>query len=308
MRPELPLAMALVTDGAETSTAGVLRDAGVDVVGLLGPEPLESLAWAAEAGARRAYPEMGALLSDEVEAVCIEVGVPSSDVVARHVVGAGLHLLLARPQTAGVDALRDVADAAEDADVAHAVAMDGRAWAAAQHVQRAMPALGRLRQVTVLDAPEGDAGRAEVVDLVLRWCGDVLAVCADPTAMPAPELTPGADVTLALLTGSGATVLVHERPGGVLSSARITLVGSAMRVLVSGRVVRRQDANGVRDVTLPAPPSRSGLIEATYDVLRAAEFADAGLVRGATLHDLLAVVRVLDAIETSTRHGGWIEL
>jgi hypothetical protein len=103
-------------------------------------------------------------------------------------------------------------------------------------------------------------------------------------------------------------VLVHERPGGVLSSARITLVGSAMRMLVSGPVVRRQDANGVRDVTLPAPPSRSGLIEATYDVLRAAEFADAGLVRGATLHDLLAVVRVLDAIETSTRQGGWIEL
>ncbi|HMA46391.1 MAG TPA: Gfo/Idh/MocA family oxidoreductase [Frankiaceae bacterium] len=305
-RPGLPLATAVVTDGADARAAPLLRRAGADVVGLLGPDPLESLAWAAEAGAARAYADLGALLSDRVEAVCVDLAPPASDVVARQAAGAGLHVLLARPRTAGAEALREVVTAAVETDVAHAVAFEGRAWPAVAHAGRTAAALGRLRQVTLLDMPAGETGRAEVVDLVLRWCGDVLAVCADPAAMPAPALAPGAPVTFALLTASGATVLVVERDGRRLRDSRICLSGAGGRVAVRRDLVCVQDAGGRREE--PSPRPRPALLPAAHDLVRRACPAGAGAARGATLADLLAAVRVLEAAEVSAATGGWVEL
>ncbi|WP_131769251.1 Gfo/Idh/MocA family oxidoreductase [Candidatus Protofrankia californiensis] len=307
--PDLPGAMALVTDGSDRTTAPVLRDAGVDVVGLLAPEPLESLAWAAEAEAPRAYADLVAMLSDEIEAVCIEMAPPGSDVIARRSVEAGLHVLLSRPMTADPDALRAVADLAEESDLAHVVAMDGRAWPAAWHVQASMASLGRITQVTMLAAPAGQSGRAEIIDLVVRWCGEVLAVCANPDAMPAARLTADAPVTLALLSASGATALVNERPDGRLETTTITICGTGGRMVVQGRRVLRQDADGMRDLLMrEVPGMRPGLIEATYDVVRVTELNDPALVRGATFHDLLTIARLLSAADASEESGCWVEL
>ena len=301
--------MALATDGADSSTAGVLREAGAEVVGLLAPEPLESLAWAAEAEVPRAYSDLVALLSDDVEAVCIEMSPPASDVVARHAAEAGLHVLLARPATAEVEDLRAVADLAEEADLAHVVALDGRAWPASWHVQACVPALGRLTQMTVVGAPGGPLGRVEIIDLAVRWCGEVLAVCADPDSMPAAALTPDAPVTLALLAASGATVLINERMGGELPTATITICGELGRIVVQGRRIRRQDADGVRDIWMPTVPvERPGLVEATYDVVRATELDNSRVVRGATFHDLLTATRLQAAATASRLRGGWVEL
>ncbi|MCK9921661.1 dehydrogenase [Frankia sp. AgPm24] len=269
-QPDLPLAMALVTDGSQSTTTGVLRDAGVDVVGLLAPEPLESLAWAAE---------------------------------------AGLHVLLAGPASPADEVLRAVADLAEEADLAHVVALDGRAWPTATHVAATVASLGRLTQVTVVGAPTGPGGRVEMVDLATRWCGEILAVCADRTAMPASALAPDAPVTLALLTASGATVLVNERMNGALDTATITVCGQRGRLVVQGRQVRHQDERGVQELVLPAATThRPGLREATCDVVRATELEDPRLVRGATFHDLLAANRLLAAASTSHQRGGWVEL
>jgi hypothetical protein len=306
---QLPITAALVTDGSERMTASVLREAGLDVVGLLAPEPLESLAWAAEAGAPRAYGDLGALLSDNLEAVCIELAPPASDLVARRAAEAGLHVLLVRAATGDPAALRAVADAAEEADLTHVVAFDDRAWPAALHVQTEVPTLGRLTQMTVLGAPSGPLGRAEILDLTARWCGDVLAVCADPAGMPARLLTPTAPVTLALLTASGATVLVHEQMGGRLATATFTLCGQAGRMVVEGRQVRRADHDGVRTVWMPEQVSeRPGLVEATCDLVRGVELDDPAMVRGATVHDLLTVTRLQDAARRSRDGGGWVEL
>ncbi|ABW16540.1 oxidoreductase domain protein [Parafrankia sp. EAN1pec] len=308
-QPDLPVAMALVTDGSERSTADVLRDAGVDVVGLLAPEPLESLAWAAEAKAPRAYSDLIALLSDDIEAVCIEMSPPASDIVARRAAEAGLHVLLAKPATAEAEALRAVADIAEDADLAHVVALDGRAWPAAWHVQASVHSLGRLSQITVVGAPSGPIGRAEIIDLTLRWCGEILAVCADPGSMPATTLTPDAPVTLALLAANGTTVLINERMGGEIATATVTVCGEAGRMVVQGRRVRRQDGTGIRDLWMPTVPAeRPGLVEATYDVVRATELNDPALVRGATFHDLLTATRLQVAAAASHKRGGWVEL
>jgi predicted dehydrogenase len=304
-----PITAALVTDGAERLTASVLRDAGLDIVGLLAPEPLESLAWAADAGAPRAYGDLGALLSDELEAVCVELAPPASDLVAQRAAEAGLHVLLVRAVTGDPAALRAVADVAEDADLTHVVAFDDRAWPSALHVAASVPTLGRLTQLTVVGAPSGPTGRAEILDLTTRWCGDVLAVCADPAGMPARRLTAAAPVTLALLTASGATVLVHEQMGGRLTEATFTLCGDVGRIVVEGRRVRRADEAGVRTVWTPAPVSeRPGLVEAAYDLVRAVELDDPAMVRGATVHDLLTVTRLQEAARRSRTGGGWVEL
>ncbi|CAO5160958.1 putative dehydrogenase [Frankia sp. AiPs1] len=308
-QPELPLTMALVTDGSQSTTAAVLRDAGVDVVGLLAPEPLESLAWAAEADVPRAYVDLLALLTDDIEAVCVETRPPGADIVAQRAAESGLHVLLAGPAGAADEALRAVADLAEEGDLAHVVALNGRAWPTATHVAATVGTLGRLTQMTVVGAPTGPDGRVEIIDLVIRWCGEILAVCADRTAMPAPILTPDAPVTLALLTASGATVLVNERMDGALDTATITVCGQDGRLVVRGRQVRRQDEHGVRDLILPAATTaRPGLMEATYDVVRATELDDTRLVRGATFYDLLAANRLLAAAGTSHLRGGWVEL
>jgi predicted dehydrogenase len=218
-------------------------------------------------------------------------------------------VLLAGPATEEAEALRTVADLAEEADLAHVVALDGRAWPAATHVAATVPTLGRLTQMTVVGAPTGPAGRVEIIDLAMRWCGDILAVCADPAAMPAPTLTPDAPVTLALLAASGATVLINERMGGHLDTATITVCGDEGRIVVQGRRVRRQDGAGVRDLVMPTvPTSRPGLLEATYDVVRATELDDSRLVRGATFHDLLTANRLMVAAQTSRQRGGWVEL
>ncbi len=308
-QPDLPLAMALVTDGSDSTTAGVLRAAGVDVVGLLAPEPLESLAWAAEAGVPRAYADPLAMLTDDLEAVCVDTRPPGSDIIARRSAEVGLHVLLAGPASAEAETLRAVADLAEEGDLAHVVALDGRAWPAATHVAATVSSLGRLTQLTVVGAPTGPNGRVEIVDLITRWCGEVLAVCADPAAMPAATLTPDAPVTLALLTASGATVLINERMNGHLDTATITVCGEEGRVVVQGRRIRRQDTDGVRDLMMPAAATaRPGLMEATCDVVRVTELDDARLVRGATFHDLLAANRLIAAAGTSQRRGGWVEL
>ncbi len=225
------------------------------MVGLLAPEPLESLAWAAEAGVPRAYADLLALLSDDIEAVCVEMPPPGSDIVARRAAEIGLHVLLAGPATAEAETLRAVADLAEEADLAHVVALDGRAWPAATHVAATVPSLGRLTQMTVVGAPTGPTGRVKIIDLTMRWCGE-----------------------------SG-------------------------RIVVQGHRVRRQDDTGVHDLLMPTPPTaRPGLMEATYDVVRATELDDARLVRGATFHDLLTANRLIAAARTSHQRGGWIEL
>ncbi len=176
-------------------------------------------------------------------------------------------------------------------------------------MQASVSSLGRITQVTVLAAPAGPSGRAEIIDLVGRWCGEVIAVCAHPAAMPAASLAADAPVTLALLSSNGATVLVNERPGGRLDTATITICGTDGRIVVQGRRVLRQDWDGTRDLLMrDVPGVRPGLVEATYDVVRVTELNDSALVRGATFYDLLTIARLLASADVSRAGGGWVEL
>jgi hypothetical protein len=137
---------------------------------------------------------------------------------------------------------------------------------------------------------------------VLRLCGEVIAVCASASAMPAHELSADAPVTLALLTSSGATVLASESPRSAYESAQLTFVGSKGRVVISQRELRLSDLSGVRElpVAAPAHPVRLAA-EGLRDELSGMRSAAAGL------GDLLAVARVIELAARSYECDGWVE-
>lgn len=289
--------VALVTDGGSRVPAAALAAAALQVTGLLGPDVLESLAWAAEEGLPRAYADLPALLADDIDAVAIDVPPPRSDLLLDAAVRAGLGVLLTVPHTSDPDRLLRVLMAAEEADLPHAVAMTGRADAAFAAVSEQLPALGPLRQLTAAGWPAGKPPRAELVDVVRRWCGDVLAVCADPSAMPAPALG-DEPVSLALLTESGATVLASERFGARQVGCLLTLVGERGRLVLSGTSLR----------------TPAGLLTVERaDPAAGVRLAAGGLLRReatgcADLRDLAVASRVLAAVEQSRTEGGWVEL
>src|SRR5664279_3132800 len=96
---ELPaLQLALVTDGSDRSLAEIVRASGADVVGLLAPDPLESIAWAAEARADHGYSALDALAADAVDAACLDLPLPEACRVAAVLLSEGVHVVFARPQ------------------------------------------------------------------------------------------------------------------------------------------------------------------------------------------------------------------
>jgi predicted dehydrogenase len=302
-----PLAVALATDGRSAETGRRIADAGADLVGLLAPEPLESLAWAAAAGARHAYPDLRSLLADEVEALCVDLDGPVGHAVARGAVHAGLHVVLTRPEADDPVQLRELVEGAQNFEVDVVAALAVRAWPTLRHAIAMVPALGALQQVTVVGWPIGRASRLELVDLVRQLCGDVLAVCAAPAAMPAADLRPGEPVTLALLTGSGATVLVAERPVPDASSAVVTVVGTDGRLVLGSDFLRRQDARGVAASSVPEGAEETSLAVALggLDGSLSSERRNGA---AATVGDVLAAARVLDVAAGSWDSGTWLEI
>ncbi len=301
-RQARPLRIALITDGGSRIAAGALAGAGLAVTGLLGPDALESLAWAAEEQLPGAYADLAALLADEVDAVALDVPPPRSDALLRAAARAGLEVLLTLPRTADAGALVEVLATLDDGDLGHAVAVTGRADPAYDRVTALLPRLGPVSQVTVAPWPAGGPPRTELVDLVRRWCGDVVAVCADPDAMPAESLGDESPVTLALLTERGATVLASERFGARQAACAITLIGA------DGRIVLHESTLLAALGQRPLHGEQVGRADPAAALRLAAGGLADGDTRAATLRDLLVAARVLAAVETSRTDGGWVEL
>jgi predicted dehydrogenase len=312
---------AVVTDGVDRDIVPVLRDAGAQVVGLLGPDPFDSMAWAAADDVERCYPELADLLQDSTDAVCVADAGLSAVHVTRAVLRAGRHVLLSAPLS--VD--RDLLELADEAMLVTAVALRTRAWPAAAAVAAHLPDLADIRQVTVLGWPRND--RLELVDVLRRWCGDVAAVCASPEAMPARDLA-GSPVTLSLLMNNGATVLVAEHDAHTADPTRavITLIGTAGRLLMTeGQLLHQAVGGGAPSPEGPLPQARHPLGVAAAAFLRVLreESLSAGLAgprertvgtvgtedtAAASLRDVLIAEQVLVAAEASQAAGGWEEL
>jgi len=294
-----PVAVALVTDGTGPFLKTRLADPEVLLVGLLAPEPLESLAWASSYGADRAYLDLPALVGDRVEVVVVDLAGTAGLRTAEVLVDAGLGVVLTRPEPSPVSVLRDLAATAEVAGVAVGAVLGSRTRPSVAVLADEIPRVAPLRQVTVTGWPIGAAARLHLVDLVRRLAGDVVAVCAAPGAMPATSLGDRLPVTLALLTNDAVTVLVSESADGHWGSALVTASGTG-RLVLQGDQVLRQDARGVLAVPVSEAPACA--------VGRLAGLLAAGdLGSAASLADLLAASRVLDIARASLEAGCWLE-
>lgn len=256
---------------------------------------------------------------DRLDAVAVDGRAPELAAALASVRRGGLLLLLPTPaplDPALVRAAREVPSDAPDAAVG--LVRRWEPWALT--VGAAVPlAGGPPLQVTVRGWPRGPAAAAELVDLVTGWCGDVAAVVAAPAPLPAAELpvpgrTAGVPVAWALLTASGATVLVsHEGDGPVV---RLSFATARLEAGPAG--ARWEGGEQLPLLPLPAwvPVPRgadAGLVATAAALARAVGSGElrrphsdwpgqAPLDRGpADLSDLLVVARVLEALRASSR-------
>jgi len=288
--------------------AGVLRAAGWRIAGRL---PLTPYADPRDAPS---FVDLDELLADaRLDAVALDGSDPD---LAGHLPAlraAGLLVLLPTPAPLSTDAVR----AAQAVDAAPELVVGFRCrwqpWA--RTVAAAAPlAGGPPLQVTVRGWPAGEAAAAELVDLVRSWCGEVVAVAARPAPLPAAALPDGAEVTWALLTEAGATVLVTPE-GGPAPRARLSFRTARLEAgpggvrWYGGAELPLLPVPDLRRTRLPVPPGAdAGLLAAAKALLEAVGDGD---LPGqdpppAGLPDLLAAARVLEALRTSARTGALV--
>lgn len=214
---------------------------------------------------------------------------------------AGLLAVLAGPVPLEPDALL-VASAADGPPAWVALSSRWQPWA--RTVAAAVPLAGPPVQVTVRGWPTGAAAAAELVDLVTLWCAEVVAAVAAPAPLPAGRLPDGPQVSWALLTASGATVLVAHQ--GAEPLVRVSFAGA--------RLEARTDQvrwSGGQALPLVQPPR--WVPRPAGDVALATAASLVTAVGGgeprpvhpgpgpASLADLVAVSRVLAALRDSAR-------
>lgn len=297
-----PLQLALVTDGADRALADNVRAGGGDVIGLLAPDALESLVWAAEAGADHGYSALDALAADAVEVACLDLPFAEACRVGTSLLAEGLSVVLARAQTPDREAVRGMLDAASTGNASAAAGLRTRGWGSIAEAVRRVPEIGLLSQVTVIGWPAGREARAELCDVVRRLCGEVVAVSGSIEVMPARELSPTDPVTLALLTVGGTTVVASESALRSYEMMQITLVGSKGRIVLEHRDLRISDSSGIRELTFgdPAHPVRVA-VEGLRDELSGGTSSAAGL------GDLLAAARIVEMAAESYEIDAWVE-
>ena len=215
---------------------------------------------------------------------------------------SGLLVLLPTANPLDPDLLREARAVPDAAEATVGLVRRWEPWA--RLVTAALPlAGGPPVQVTVRGWPRGRQDAAELVDLVGSWCGGVAAVVAAPAPLPAEQLPGGEAVSWALLTDSGATVLVsHDGPAPLV---RISFATARLEAGPTG-------ARWVGGAELPLPTEQTWAPPGVAPGLVATATALAGATGGrdipsldwpwpADLGDLLVVARVLEALRTSAR-------
>lgn len=222
---------------------------------------------------------------------------------------AGLLLLLPTAAPLDPDLVRAARAVDGAADACVGLLWRWRPWALT--VAAALPlAGGPPVQVTVRGWPRGRQAAAELVDLVASWCGEVAAVVAAPAVLPAAELPPVAGegpaaVSWALLTASGATVLVsHDGSAPVVRlsfpTARLTAGPAGVRWEGGAELPLR----GLPAWVPHAEGGDPGLVATAAALLHGVGGGDVPAVDWpwpADLSDLLVTARVLEALRTSAR-------
>lgn len=258
------------------------------------------------------------LVDPRLDAVCVDGTDPALAGLIPQFRGAGLLLLLPSVAPLDPEPVRAALASPDAADAVVGFVRRYEPWALT--VAAALPlAGGNPVQVTVRGWPRGPEPAAELVDLVRSWCGDVVGVVAAPAELPAAELpavsgpppSPAAAVAWALLTESGATVLVSHEGGGTVvrlsfSHARLEAAPAGVR-WVGGAALPLIDPPlwVVQDPAVPVPPGTPyGLLACAAELTFAVggrEVASDTWPWPADLGDLLVASRVLAALRESAR-------
>ncbi|MFL6137051.1 MAG: hypothetical protein ACJ74O_04540 [Frankiaceae bacterium] len=316
--------IAVLADQPDDDLVAALTACGWHVSGVLPGDVFDGLLWAARtAGVERNYVELTELLLDPaLDAACLVAGSPALPSVLR----AGLHALLPAPVDVPCTLLRDALDTAEEVGVEHAVGFAARWTVPVATVTRLLDGEPAPQQITVRAWPTGPVATAELLDVVTAWCGDVVAVCAAPQALPARELPGGAQVRWAVLTERASTVLVaHDgAPGPVL---RLSFPGG--RLELTGDRVGWDDGRPIAVAPVPWPPDDDGLpvgpapqaadvglLVTAHRLALAADEGEDGALAGpaadghqapGTLRDLFVVARLREALRQSAAESRWVE-
>lgn len=277
-----------------------LRAAGWSLRGVLSQDPYVDRLDAA------AYVHPFELCADPViDAVAVDGSDRELAALLPELRASGLLLLLPTADPQDVELVRAARQVPDAADACVGLLRRWEPWTVT--VAAALPLAGGTPvQMTVRGWPPGRGAAAELVDLATAWCGDVVAAVAAPAELPAAALPGGAVVSWALLTASGATVLVsHE------GEQEVRLSFAAARLTAGpGRVSWEGGAELPLGPGLP-PPGRA-LPSGVDPRLVSIAASLAGAVGGgdvavdtwpwpADLGDLLTVSRVLEALRTSAR-------
>jgi hypothetical protein len=219
---------------------------------------------------------------------------------------AGLLVLLPTPAPLEVEAVR-AARAVDGPEAVVGLVSRWEPWA--RTVSAALPLAGSPPvQVTVRGWPSGAGAAAELADLVARWCGEVAAVVAAPGPLPALALPGGEPVDWALLTASGATVLVSHAGTGP-PSVRLSFAAARLEAGPGGA---RWAGGEHLPLLLPppwVPPAPRGVPLGLVASAAALSEALGGRelpvrdddVGPAGVGDLLVAARVVEALRTSAR-------
>lgn len=291
--PRTPPTIAL----AGSVDPAALRAADWQLRGVLGTDPYLDRRDAAT------YVEPSEVLADgALDAVAVDGEDRDLAALLPELRGSGLLLFLPTAAPLEPDLIRAARGVPEAADAAVGLVARWEPWA--QVVAAALPlAGGPPVQATVRGWPRGRQAAAELVDLVAAWCGEVVAVAASPAPLPAGELPGGAAVAWALLTASGATVLVSH--DGLAPLVRLSF---ATARLEAGPAGVRWEGGAV----LPLPLATRWVPDGVHPGLVATAAALGAATGGrdvpatvwpwpADLGDLLVVARVLEALRTSAR-------
>ena len=285
------------------------------LAGSVDPAPLRAAGWSlrgtlsgAPYGDRldaATYVEVEELLEDPVvDAVAVDGDDRDLAPLLPALRASGLLLLLPTAAPLEPELVRAARAVEEPADAA--VGLLGRWEPWALTVAAALPLVGTPPvQVTVRGWPRGRQAAAELVDLAASWCGDVAAVVAAPAPLPAEVLPGGEVVSWALLTGSGATVLVsHDGP---VPLVRLSFATARLEAGPGG--ARWTGGAELPLSRLPewvphAQGSPAGLVATAAALARAVGGGDVPAQTWpwpADLGDLLVAARVLEALRTSAR-------
>ncbi|CAA9342784.1 MAG: hypothetical protein AVDCRST_MAG16-1959 [uncultured Frankineae bacterium] len=285
------------------------------VAGAVDPAPLRAAGWSLRGALSRdpydaphgagLYADADDVLADpQVDAVALDGGDAGLAGLLPELRAGGLLVLLPTAAPLDPDLVRAARAVAEPAEAA--VGLLGRWEPWALTVAAALPLVGSLPvQVTVRGWPRGRSAAAELVDLVAAWCGEVVGAVAAPAPLPAEVLPGGASVAWALLTASGATVLVSHDGGP--PEVRLSFPTARLEAGPAGA----RWTGGADLPLLPLPPgvppahgSPPGLVATAAALAAAVGGGDIPTDRWpwpADLGDLLVVARVLEALRTSAR-------